>query len=84
VLQASYRLFCGEEGASCGGVVEFLPRPWWRRAIDRVVDFVVMDVGVIYIQLFGAMVIVIAGIMALVIFVRRRMHTRAKGLAGLP
>jgi hypothetical protein len=85
VLQASYRLFCGEEeGVSCGGVVEFLPRPWWRRAIDRVVDFAVMDVGVIYIQLFGAIVIVIAGFVALAVFVRRRMRTRAKGLAGLP
>jgi hypothetical protein len=27
VLQASYRLFCGEEGVTCGGLMEFLPRP---------------------------------------------------------
>jgi hypothetical protein len=84
VLQASYRLFCGEEGALCGGVVEFLPRPWWRRVTDRTIDFAEMDVGVIYIQLFGAIVVVSAGVIALIIFVRRRTHSRAKGLAGLP
>jgi hypothetical protein len=81
VLQASYRLFCGEEGVTCGGVVEFLPRPWWRRAIDRVIDFVVMDIGVIYIELFGAIIIVIAGVTVLLILALRRTRARAKRAA---
>jgi len=57
---------------SCGGVVEFLPRSWWQRAIDRAIDFVVMDIGVIYVELFGAIMIVIAGVTTLIILARRR------------
>jgi hypothetical protein len=79
VLQVSYRLFCGEEqGRACGGITEFLPRPWWRRAIDRAIDFVVLDIGVIYIELFGAVIIVIAGGTALIILARRSVRARAK------
>jgi hypothetical protein len=78
VLQASYRLFCGEEGVACGGVVEFRPRSWWQREI---VDFVVIDIGVIYIECFGAIMIVIAGITTLVVLAVRRTRTRAKQAA---
>lgn len=62
VLQASYRLYCGEEGVGCGGVVEFVYHPWWRRAIDHAVDFVEIDIGVIYIELFAAIMAVIVGV----------------------
>jgi hypothetical protein len=81
VLQASYRLFCGEEGVGCGGVVELLPRSWWQRAIDRAIDFVVMDIGVIYVELFGAIMIVMAGVTTLSILARRRTRTRANRAA---
>lgn len=80
VLQASYRLFCGEEGSFCGSVVEFFPQPWWRRVVDRPIAFAVMGVGVTYIQLFGAIMIVIVGITTLVVALRRT-RARAKRTA---
>ena len=50
------------------------PKPWWRRTFDGVIEFAVMDIGVIYIEMSGAVVIVIAGATMLVVLVRRRIH----------
>jgi hypothetical protein len=52
------------------------PKSWWQRAIDRTVDFAEMEIGVIYVQLFGAVMIVVAGFTALTIVICRRQKTR--------
>jgi len=77
-LKASYRLFCGEEGVGCGGVAILFPKTWWQKGLDSLVEFVVMDIGVIYIELGSAVVTVIAGLALLIIFVRRRLRNRAR------
>jgi|HubBroStandDraft_5_1064220.scaffolds.fasta_scaffold133372_2 hypothetical protein len=49
-----------------------LPRPWARRAIDSITNFVAIDIGVIYIELLGGGVIFIVGVATLVVFARRK------------
>jgi hypothetical protein len=53
-------------------IAYMIPRPWWQRAAD----FVVMDIGVIWVELIGGVVIVIAGATAGGIFVRRCARAR--------
>jgi hypothetical protein len=53
-------------------IAYMVPRPWWQRAAD----FVIMDIGVIWVELIGGVVIVIAGATAVVIFVRRCARAR--------
>jgi hypothetical protein len=50
------------------------PKPWWRRAFDGVIEFAVMDIGVIYIETSGAALIVIAVATMFVVLVRRRIR----------
>ena len=71
-LKASYRLFCGEEDMACGGMFVVFAKPLWRRAVDWFIEFALMDVGIIYIELGCVVVTVIAGLALLIIFVRRR------------
>jgi len=81
-------LWCGEEDLFCSGVYEVFEKVWWQRWTDRVIEFAVMDIGVIYLELWGVVVIVSAGVGALILFVWRRrrigVSRTASSIAALP
>jgi len=60
-------------------IVEFLPRPWWRATIDRASDFVNIDIGVIWIEVVAASIVVGGAVLALVSLVDRNHRTNKFG-----
>lgn len=60
-------------------VAVFQPRPWWQKAID----FAVIDIGVIYIELIGGVVTIASGVSMLIVFVHRKTGARKRTIPRL-
>jgi hypothetical protein len=57
----------------CGGIVEFLPRPWWEpKWWQRFIDFVEMKIGVIWVELALEIVMAVNALLMLVWLALRR------------
>jgi hypothetical protein len=64
----------------CGGLAEFVPEAWWQRVIRRGIDFLILDVGLIWIEIAALPVLAIGGGVTLTRFIRRK---RRKNLRGV-
>lgn len=57
-------------------IAYMVPTHWWQSVWQRAGDFVIMDIGVIWIELAGGAAIFMAGTTMFGIFVRRRARRR--------
>ncbi len=53
-----------------------LPKSWTRRTVNSITHFIVMDIGIVYVELIGGAIILLAGVVLAILIYRRRALVR--------
>jgi len=56
----------------CGGIAEMIPQAWWERLIQRGIDFVTMDVGLIWVEIAAVPALGVGAAIVLTLVIRQR------------